>query len=302
MDCIILAGSGENYHGVSGSKNKAFLTIKGKPLVQIVLEQVVKVKCLEHIHMVGPKGELEAVASRAALPEQAPSITCFEQKNDLIENILHVISASELGRDPHRVVLILPSDIPLVTAQEIEQFIDRADMDRYDLVSGLTTEQAMRRFYPREGKPGVVMTYFYFQEGNLRINNLHLARPSAVGRGDYVRKTYALRYQKKVLNIVRMAWHLFLLLFRAPGAFRLYARMQVSRVLHERGMARWARRLKTRSKLEDVEALVSRILNTRFGTVITDFGSSAMDVDNEPHYEAIRERYDEWRSQVTDPS
>lgn len=293
-----MAGSGENYRPVGNEDNKTFLKIGGKTILQIMLSELHQVPGIDRICICGPKTRLEHLLEQIdPVPSQKP-IRVFEQGHDLIDNMMHVLEATSLGVESDRVVLILSSDIPLVTAREVRQFIDRCDMDRYDYIAGVTTEEALRRFYPTESKPGVVMTYFYFKEGHYRINNMQMARPSAVTKANYIRKTYAIRYQKEWRNILKMVLGLILTVFTSPAAVFIYLKMQVSRIAHERNYQTLAAFLRRHSPRYKVENLISRLLGTRFGMVVTDFGGSAVDVDNDRDYEAICQRYAEWREML----
>ena len=64
----------------------------------------------------------------------------------------------------------------------------------------------------------------------------------------------------------------------------------------ERVLRGVADRLRSPITLARVENIISRLLDTRFGFVLTEAGGSAIDVDTEAEYAAVRERFEEWRA------
>jgi hypothetical protein len=48
--------------------------------------------------------------------------------------------------------------------------------------------------------------------------------------------------------------------------------------------------------MERVERIISKLLDTRFRFITVETGGAAIDVDTEAEYDAVRERYQEWRS------
>ena len=294
MDCLILAGNRQNYREVSDKDNKAFLKINERTILHIIIDELRYVEEIDRLLLVGPKLQLDRHLEDICVKGYPKPILVFEQKNDLVANILAVVEATCPDPPRDRYVLVLPSDIPLVTAEEIKEFIGLCDMDRYDYVGGLTTEPALSKFYPADDKLGVEMAYFYCEEDKYRINNLHMVRPSGIKKIQYVRKTYAIRYQKEFWNMLGVLKPLFLLIFKIPGAPFFYVGLQIARVFHQRGKLAWARRFQKLLKLSKLEYYISKVLDARFKMVVTTYGGSAIDVDNETDYFTICSRFPEW--------
>lgn len=293
MDCIILAGNRESYREVSNKHNKAFLEIGGSTILEIIVKELARVDEIDRLLLVGPKAELDRCLEKIRVHYPKP-IQVFEQKQDLVSNILSVAYASGSEDDPERYFLILPSDIPLIIAEEIHEFITKCDMDRYDYVGGLARESTLSRFYPDEKGPGVKMAYFYCQNQGYRINNLHMVRPSMVKNLEYIRKTYAIRYQKKFWNMVKVLFSLLRLAVKIPSALGFYPAMHMARMLEVKGWHRSAAYLSSFLKLSQLESYINRILDTRIKIITTSYGGSTIDVDNENDYRAIQQRFDEW--------
>ena len=294
MDCIILAGNRENYRDVCHEDNKAFLPIGDKSILQIMLEELRAVPEIDRFLVVGPKKRLQEQVTADFVGNFPKPLLLFEQKNDLVENVLAVFKTTTDEAHADRYVLILPSDIPLLIAEEVRQFIKNCDMERFDYVGGLTTDKALSRFGPKEEKPGVCMAYFYCEDKRYRINNLHMVRPARIKRLSYIRKTYGMRYQKKFVNILKMIFHLGLAGFWAPGAIPFYLGLQTARWLHNLNWNKTAALLQKHFTLARLEKNLSQLLGTRLRLQVTEFGGTAIDVDNESDYLAICQRFGEW--------
>jgi len=306
MDCIILAGSGEDYREVGNSDNKAFLQVAGMPIIQRILEELRQVDEIERLFLIGPQEELrhhiaEVLARQSAGSKHpvkpGPQIEIFEQKRDLIANLQYVLEKTRRGEDPDRQVLILPADTPLITHHEVAEFLAGCDRS-FDYQGGLTTEEALTAFYPTRELPGVVMAYFYFREGLFRINNMHLVRPAAFHTEHLIRRTYAMRYQKKGANMLAMMGQILRMAWRAPSAPFTYVGMQLARMLGEAGWRRSSAWLQKCFPFAHLERSISRILDLRFRMVVTHLGGAALDVDNDSDFAAICARFEEWRAML----
>ncbi|CAM2065091.1 Nucleotidyltransferase family protein [Sulfidibacter corallicola] len=295
MDCIVLAGNRESYRSVAQEDNKAFLRIGAATILEIMLDELAQVEDIDRLLLVGPSERLQDLFAARYGQDFPKPVIFYEQQADLVANILGVVAASAPDEDPDRVVLVLPSDIPMITRAEIREFIGLCDMTRYDYVGGVTTGRALAQFHPVGEKRGIRMATFRLASGVYRISNLHMVRPAAVKRGQYIRKTYALRYQKRLTNMVRMLAGLLLLLARTPTAPFFYLWAQLVRSLDAAGYKGLSGLLAWPVRLERAEKYISRILGTRFKIVVTHFGGAAVDVDNDADYLAVCQRFEEWR-------
>jgi len=298
MDCIILAGNRDSYREVSNKDNKAFLKIGEHTILHIIMKQLADVVSIDRLLVVGPKDALEEEVE--AYGSYCKPVLIFDQKDDLVQNILSVVDATGGDLPPDRYVMVLPSDIPLITTEEINQFIKLCDMNTYDYVGGLTDESALSRFYPTEELPGVQMAYFQCQGVNYRINNLHMVRPSAIHNIEYIRKVYSIRYQKKLKNIMELLFLLLGVTVKIPGVMGAYISLQLSRIFTTHGWTRGARFFSNRLSFRRLEYYMSYILKARLKMVTTTYGGSAIDVDNDHDYHAINTRFQEWSKMLVE--
>lgn len=301
MDCIVLVGNRKDYLVVANDDNKAFLEINGRHILQIMLDELFMVDEIERILLVGPKARLTAVLAFLYGDTTPKPILVFEQANDLLENALLPIRMTQTAEDKDRHVLLLPSDIPLLTRAEVRQFIARADMTRWDFVSGLVTEQTLSRFGPQADRPGISMLCFRLSCGSYRPSNMHMARPAAIHHVDYIRRLYGMRYQKHLINSIKLMFELLRTSLGVRGLF-YYARLTGAIQLRRKGWLRLARALEATLSREVGEWGISKILGARFKTIVTDYGGTAIDVDNDRDYQIVCERFQEWRQQLESPA
>lgn len=304
MNAFILAGDRGASHQILGM-NKALLPLEGYPLFIHVLRALDQVREIDRIYLIGPQKKMMQEIERA-LPFVlfTKRVDVLEQKESLIENILAVYMNSlpgyKEGAGPDALkhddppALFLPADIPLITPAEIEAFLSRSDMDRYDYCLGFTPEAALTPFYPDEKRPGIKMAYLYLKDKIYRMNNLHLARPFRIGVGRDVQKLYDHRYQRYLGNRVRLS----LQILKTPSwlkGFGYYLLAQGATFFVQAGWNRWASLLRRPLSVEAVEKQVSRFLKTRFKAVETEIGGAALDIDDEETYRTLCARFRDWR-------
>lgn len=304
MDAFVLAGDRGASHQILGM-NKALLPLEGYPLFIHVLKALDGVAEIDRIYIIGPQKKMMEEIERA-LPYTLflKKIEVLEQRNTLIENILAAYSRSlpgyQDGVDIHQLnhdhppALFLPADIPLITPAEIRDFISKSDMNRYDYCLGVTSEEALTPFYPKENHPGIKMAYVYLRDQAFRLNNLHLARPLRIGAGRNIQNMYDHRYQKYFGNRVRIMFEIL----KRPGwmnVFTSYLLAQGAVFFAQSRLPGLAALFRRPFTLSNVEREMSRFLETRFKVVETNIGSAALDIDDEASYRTLSARFREWR-------
>ena len=212
-DAVLVAGEGEDSHSVL-RQHKALLKIKGKFVIQYVIETLQQVPAVADIYVAGPVPKLSAAFEEAGLDLATPKkIHMVQQKSNLFENAWHgflstlpgynEVPVPDLFEYKEKAVLMVPCDAPLITPREVTHFIDSCDLDQYDFIVGLTPEEQMAHFYPQSGQPGMKMAYLHMKEKNYRINNLHMVRPMKVIQRRHINTLYAFRYQKNIIISLR---------------------------------------------------------------------------------------------------
>jgi CTP:molybdopterin cytidylyltransferase MocA len=306
VDAIVTAGDGRAARKVF-RKNKAMLDVAGKPIIRHIVEALRACDEIDRIVVVGPKETFEQVIGDL-------DVDIVQQKRSLVENgwegFLHTIpeyrekgeltpGIIEAHRDKH--VLFLSGDIPLFSPKELHEFISQCDMEHYDYVAGATSEEILKLFGPRKGRPGIKMATFHMWDGNLRQNNLHMARPfSMLESIDLVLNAYEYRYQKEFTNILRSLAEIFR--FGRGNILRtlaIYLLLQLSAMFTALGLQRVAHLVSFPVRRSGVERLLSGILNVRFKIAETTVGGAALDVDNEKDYIILSVMYRDWINQIS---
>ncbi len=306
ISAIVLAGDKKGAKAIN-HQNKAFLLFNGEPLIIHVLRALKAARRVERIIAVGPAERLRSVIGTSDLPD-SDKILVVDQRQNLIENgkagfaaslgmeyspaLFHSLRRSEHVETP---VLLVSCDIPLVTPWEIDELVSRSDITRYDYCVGLTKDDVLRAYYPRDDMPGIVMAYFHLREGRCRQNNMQVVKPLKIHRLVFIEQMYLARYQKKFSNMFRL-----ILVFLFVGrwmfnATRLYLGLQSARSLYKRRKGgRLYERIRMTNRLKSLTRCIGGIMDMRMAGVFTSYGGAVLDIDNAKDMkiaETMRERW-----------
>ena len=295
MDCIILVGNRENYREVADDNNKAFLKIGKRNILQIRIDELREVPEIDRLLLVGPKERLTTLISEVYPNGYPKPIRIFEQHQDLLENALEPITQTAHEQPADRYVLYLPSDLPLITAKEVREFIGLADMERFDFVTGLVTAKTLERYAPQGDQPGITMLCFHLSCNSYRPNNMHMVRPNAIHNIDYIRQLYAMRYQKKFINGLKLLYAVGTTSLGLRG-IAYFGMMRLSLLFRSWNWTSFARVVEKSLNITKAEGGVSEVLGSRYSTVITSSGATTIDVDNEADYKTVCDRFEHWRA------
>ena len=305
-DAILLAGEGESSYKVY-HQHKAFLEIKGKCIINYVIEALQQVDSIKDIYIVGSKNKLKQTLNDAAVDFYYPKkIHLVEQKANLYENIFYTflktipggedssVTDLEISPSKNKAVLIVPCDSPLLTPKEVTYFISQSDINNYDHILGLISEEDLENFYPKENLPGIKMAHLHLRENNYRINNLHLVKPLRIANRKYVQEMYQYRYQRNFKKIIMFGRSLLGKI--KLKYYRCYIGLQLCQFFSSIGWKMPVKYLKEWTTKQDMEHCISRLLDTRFKGLVVPYPGAALDIDRDSDYEAIKSRYDEWYS------
>jgi CTP:molybdopterin cytidylyltransferase MocA len=311
LDAVVLAGDRDAYNPVC-EENKALLRIEGIPVIAYVISALQRCRYVTRIFVVGPRERiLEALKTEGPGGKGQKEVIVVEQWTSLFENGWNTFLETLPAKGPDgaalpeetlraryegKAVLFLGSDMPLLTHYEVEEFIEGCDMDRYDYVAGMTSEEALKPYYPERGMPGIRLAYFHFKDSLERQNNLHLIRVFRVVNPQYSQLMYRFRYQKKGKNILLLLRELLGLPELTLGMVFRFCLLHICRVL---GRIRWMplNRLMRRFLHKDkVAEDIGAILQTRFAMATTTYGGAALDVDDEEQLEVIESQFQRWRA------
>ena len=302
-DSIVLLGDTGASRQVYGT-NKALLKINGIPLFIYVLKALEKAERVDRICIIGPKENItRAIENHQHLLEDKKEIIALEQDRTLFSNawksFLYLYpefqeSNSITSSQSEKAVLYIPGDIPLTTSFEIDTFLNLCEIDRYDYFLGFTPAESLSYFYPQKGTPGIISNYYHTKEGKYRQNNLHLAKPLKVKNREYIQKVYDYRYQRDVSNIVKLAIE-FLRAHVGVNGFWCYGLLHWHQLLSRLHLTPLTLPTRKLLPLSLIESCASRILGTRFTTVISPLASTVLDIDNENDFNAMCEMFSHWQ-------
>ncbi len=311
VDIIVMAGDRSGSRSVSG-KNKLFLEFENIPLLIHGVRALEEVDRIAHIYIVGPSIDIKNLLAdyKTQLKNNKP-IEVLEQQENIYQNFwsafTHMIPGYYEGIEKtdlqimDKRVLALAADLPFITANEINEFLDNCSNEELDYCLGMTEERYLRPFYPSAGKPGIKMTYLHLREGNYRLNNLHLIKPFRILNRSYVKTVYERRYQKRPFNIVKMVYDF---IFTEGFGFKplaLYAILELAILCRFLGITSIVNWLRKRASKEEVSAYAGVLLKTRIGIVTTTIGGCATDIDNDKDFITATEMYHEWITMLNQP-
>jgi len=158
MDALILAGgkdtnSLENHHKLN---NKALLMINHVPMIEYVVDALNQAREIENIFVVGPQFEL--------MPHIGGKVSkIIDSTDSIVENIKIGIDYME---NNHR-IMVLTSDVPLVTGKMIDDFIIKCqEYEAFLYYPFISKEIILKRY------PNTIRSYASLKEGTFCGGNM----------------------------------------------------------------------------------------------------------------------------------
>lgn len=300
LDAVVLAGTHQNPKRLIAGRNKAFLKVGGKVLIQYVVDALLDAERVGRIFVVGPAEEL-----LAELTGYSSKVRVIAQRGKMLTNCWAGIEASE---DCHRhdrtipaserPLLIISCDLPLVTARSLDDFIcrcarlDNASDQPYAMLAGVVDEPGVRPFHPEGTRPGIKRPFVELEFGRLRLANIYVARPRNLANQEFLQTGFSYRKAKDWRNVVALTFNFF----KSHGGWQaawLTVRLQLTLMLSKR-KGYWYKRLKKGNTRERVEKSVSEVLGGPVKVVISPYGGLSLDVDDEEDFRILDSCYEEW--------
>lgn len=300
LDAVVMAGGLCKWRGLK-QINKNLLKVRGKPLFYHALSALMQADRFRRIYVVGPKSVIENEISKAGgrFPKE---VVVLQEADSLVNNLMLAFRDSVGAKNDkdlenpeiaERAIFAVSGDAPLLTTDEVGQFLDNCDLGKYDYCIGMTPDTVLAHYRTKGLKLGISLAYVHFVEGNLRVNNMHLAKPLKIKNRQDLDEFYKIRHLKKIKNIFALA----LGLYKRNMGFRDWVgllRMYLAMWSGKGGLKGLASRLSTDITYTRVEDVVSHFLGARVKMVVTTLGGAAVDVDKPGNLRVIGKRYDEW--------
>lgn len=302
LDAIVLAGTDDNPRRMIRGQNKAFLEIGGQTLVRRVVDAVLQAATVGQVFVVGPSERLRAVL--ADLPE---CVIIVEQAGKMLSNAWAAIHASEAryrerhGRDdPQRPLLFISSDLPLVTAEAVDDFVarcaveDSRQRDSFSMLAGVAEEASLAQYYPDGSGPGIRRPYVHLAECKVRLANIYVGRPRTLSHQEFLQTGFDHRKAEKWKNVIGLAWRF---LGQAGGwqAAWLTLRLQATLLAARGRKGRLYRRLRSGNTTQRILGACGTVLGGSVRMVVTPWGGLSLDADNDEDFQVLNRRFDEWR-------
>lgn len=193
MNAIILAGEKKDENS-KALENKALLKIHNKYMIDYVLDSVKKVPYIDKIAVVGDKNQLTQ-----ALKGRADYI--IQGTESIVDNIM--LALEQFAEDKE--ILVLTCDIPMITPEAIEHFIESAKEKNVDLCYSIVEKSLNDEKYPE-----VKRTYAKLKEGQFTGGNVFYFKPEIKDRcREFVDEM--LKYRKNPAKMARVLGIIFLI-------------------------------------------------------------------------------------------
>jgi len=302
LDAIVLAGTHQNPKRLIGGRNKAFLKVGGRVLLLYVIDALLAAENVDQVFVVGPAEELLEV-----LAGYSSKVHVIDQRGKMMTNCWAGIEASE-DRHRHetdvplneRPLLIISSDLPLVTSRSVDDFVrrcalqDNASEEPYAILAGVVNEPGVTPFHPSDGRPGIKRPFVELEFGRLRLANIYVGRPRKLANQEFLQTGFSYRKAKDWRNVVALTFNFF----KSQGGWHaawLTVRIQITLML-SKGKGYWYKRLRKGNTRERVEKSVGEVLGGRVRIVITPYGGLSLDVDDEEDFRILNSCYEDWAS------
>lgn len=222
LDVIILAGAPNDgpLKEMSDTEHEALIKIAHLPMVEYVLKAVNQAQYTGRVVVVGPQKELEE-----SIQEKADFFV--EGSYSIKDNILRGLAALEDGSD---YILLMSSDIPLITAEVIDKYIQACLQDgKADLYYPIIPKESNLEKFPEAKR-----TYFQLAEGVFTGGNMVIVKPEIfTGTEALLEKVFV--WRKKPWKLSRLLGVKFIMRFVAGNLSIVEIEEKVAKITGYRG-------------------------------------------------------------------
>ncbi len=169
-DAIILAGgeSSSDLKKIAPYDNEALIIIGNYPMIYFVYKAVRQCPMVRKIVVSGPIDALRNILPRE---EELFFVASGENAVESFANAAEFLKKEGTTEK----LLIMPTDIPFITAEAIEDFINRCHQSEHDFYYPLTSKEVNEQAFP-----GVRRTYVRLQDGIFTGGNLFLVKTKLI--------------------------------------------------------------------------------------------------------------------------
>ena len=221
IDALVLAGSLNDgaLRECSSAKYEAMIDIKGKLMVEYVVDALKQCEQIGRIAIVGPKNELSKYFQDSAKE------VLVEHGGHLYENVLRGVCELPGARR----VLLVTSDIPLINRQAIENFLELCGSGQADFYYPIVPKELVEKQFSTSKR-----TYVQLKEGAYTGGNVFLFNPGVVEEC-MPRGQKLVDARKSPIKLCRLVGILFLIKFLMKDISLHEAQKKISHLLGIRG-------------------------------------------------------------------
>jgi len=245
FDALVLAGGGkaEPLTEQEGVSNKAFIMLNKRPLLSYILQALEEAPSVDRIVAMGPQKDLEI------LRQEGYNIEILPEQESMLDNVAAGLEAL----DQDRLSLVVTSDIPLLTAKVVEEFIRLCAPFEHDFYYPILSRETCQGSFPETER-----TYVRLREGYITGGNIGLVNPRWFS-DNRDRLEMFISYRKKPLKLLKIL---------PPALIIKYLFKSLS--------------------VNDLEHFLSRLLRFRAKAVACDCVEIGVDVDKISDLELIK--------------
>lgn len=246
LNAIILAGDKEDEHS-SLTGNKALLLINNRAMIEYIIDALRAAPHVGKIAVVGPLEQLQPLIGYKV-------DYIIPQGSSILDNAKKGIEL--FAEDQH--VLILTSDIPMITAEAIEDFIERSQASGADFCYPVVNKAVNEAKFP-----GIKRTYVKLKDGVFTGGNIIYISPSVFQRcEDFANKL--VEFRKEPVKTARLL------------GFRLLVKLLLGR-----------------GTIRQVEERFGQILNITAKAIISDYPEIGNDVDKPSDVDIVTKYFEQ---------
>lgn len=216
VDAVVLAGSPNNgpLKECSPARYEALIPIGSKTMVEHVVGALLKARQIRRVLVIGPVAELSALLA-------GERVSVAESGGSILENIgtgLNLLSGEKR-------VLLVTSDIPMLTPGAVDNFLELCGDMSGDLYYPVISKQVVENKFPATRR-----TYVNIKEGVFTGGNLFLINP-AVFKKCVENGQKIINLRKSPLGLCRLLGFGFVIKFLIRSLTLREAQEKVSQLL-----------------------------------------------------------------------
>lgn len=172
-DAIILAGgeSSSELKKIAPYDNEALIIIGNYPMIYYVYKALRQSSFIRNIVISGPVEQLRNIFS------QEKNLYFAKSGENAVQSFIQAVNCLKENEAISRSLLVVPTDIPLITAEAINDFINRCEREEADFFYPITSKEVNEKKFP-----GVTRTYVRLREGVFTGGNLFFIRNEVIDK------------------------------------------------------------------------------------------------------------------------